>query len=89
MLRSDTSHSQTPDEAADSASRGQIAIVPLAIIALATIVGALFAFFRPIAIKLGKSGMGVVTRVMAMILTAIAMSMLADGVRGMLPVLAS
>ncbi len=33
--------------------------------------------------------MGVVTRVMGMILTAIAMGMLADGIKGMLPVLAS
>jgi multiple antibiotic resistance protein len=121
MLRSDTSHSQTPNEAADSASQDQVAIVPLvipivagpgamataiiaaehnpgiwskielsiAVIALAALVGALFAYSRPIATKLGKSGMGVVTRVMGMILTAIAMGILADGIKGMLPVLAS
>lgn len=61
----------------------------LAIIALAGLIGLLFSFSRPIADKLGTSGMGVVTRVMGMILTAIAMGMLADGLKGMLPGLAS
>ncbi|MEO1280220.1 MAG: MarC family protein [Pseudomonadota bacterium] len=57
------------------------------IIALAALTGVLFAFSRPIAARLGKSGMGVVTRVMGMVLTAVAMGMLAEGVQGMIPAL--
>lgn len=60
----------------------------LTIIALAGLIGLLFAYARPIATKLGTSGMGVVTRVMGMILAAIAMGMLAEGLKGMLPGLA-
>jgi len=59
-----------------------------AVIALAGLIGLLFSFSRPIANVLGTSGMGVVTRVMGMILAAIAMGMLADGLKGMLPGLA-
>ena len=43
----------------------------------------------PISKRLGKSGSGVVTRVMGMILVAIAMGMLTEGLKGMLPGLAS
>jgi multiple antibiotic resistance protein len=48
----------------------------------------LFSFAAPISKRLGESGMGVVTRVMGMVLAAIAMGMLADGLKGMLPGLA-
>jgi hypothetical protein len=41
-----------------------------------------------ISMRLGETGMGVVTRVMGMVLAAIAMGMLADGLKAMLPGLA-
>ena len=66
--------------------KGEISI---AILAIAALTGILFSFATPIADKLGKSGMGVVTRVMGMILAAIAMGMLAEGLKGILPGLAS
>ena len=65
--------------------KGEISI---AIIALSALVGLLFSFATPIAKWLGKSGMGVVTRVMGMVLCAIAMGMLADGLKAMMPGLA-
>ncbi len=55
---------------------------------LSALCGLLFSFATPISKRLGESGMGVVTRVMGMILAAIAMGMLADGLKGMLPGLA-
>ena len=58
------------------------------IVCLAAITGLLFSFATPISKRLGESGMGVVTRVMGMVLAAIAMGMLADGLKGMLPGLA-
>ena len=58
------------------------------VVALSALVGVLFHFSGPIARRLGASGMGVVTRVMGMILTAIATGMLAEGLKGLLPVLA-
>lgn len=60
----------------------------LVIIALAALSGLLFRFANPISRRLGESGMGVVTRVMGLILAAIAMGMLAGGLKGMLPGLA-
>jgi multiple antibiotic resistance protein len=62
--------------------------ISVAILALAALCGLLFCFAAPIAKRLGESGMGVVTRVMGMVLAAIAMGMLADGLKGMLPGLA-
>jgi multiple antibiotic resistance protein len=62
--------------------------ISLVILALAALCGLLFSFAGPLARKLGESGMGVVTRVMGMILATIAMGMLADGLKGMLPGLA-
>jgi multiple antibiotic resistance protein len=59
------------------------------ILALSAICGLLFSFATPISKWLGESGMGVVTRVMGMVLAAIAMGMLADGLKGMLPGLAA
>ena len=50
--------------------------------------GVLFSFAGPISARLGKSGMGVVTRVMGLILAAIAMGMIADGLKELLPGLA-
>ena len=58
------------------------------ILALAAFSGLLFCFAAPISKRLGASGMGVVTRVMGMVLAAIAMGMLAEGLKGMLPGLA-
>ncbi len=60
----------------------------IAIAVLSVLCGLLFCFAAPISKALGKSGMGVVTRVMGMVLAAIAMGMLADGLKGMLPGLA-
>jgi multiple antibiotic resistance protein len=60
----------------------------IVIIAIAALCGLLFSFAAPIADRLGKSGMGVVTRVMGLVLAAIAMGMLADGLKGLLPGLA-
>jgi multiple antibiotic resistance protein len=62
--------------------------ISLVVICLAALCGLLFSFATPVAKRLGESGMGVVTRVMGMILAAIAMGMLADGLKGMLPGLA-
>jgi len=66
-------------------SRAEISVV---ILALAAFCGLIFHFSAPLSKRLGDSGMGVVTRVMGMILAAIAMGMLADGLKGMLPGLA-
>jgi multiple antibiotic resistance protein len=67
-------------------SKGEISVV---IMALAALCGLLFSFATPISKWLGESGMGVVTRIMGMILAAIAMGMLADGLKGLLPGLAA
>jgi multiple antibiotic resistance protein len=66
-------------------SKVEISIVA---ICLAALCGFLFSFATPVAKRLGASGMGVVTRVMGIILAAIAIGMLADGLKGMLPGLA-
>ena len=60
----------------------------IAAIGLAAFTGLLFAYSKPIANWLGESGMGVVTRIMGMVLAAIAMGMLASGLKGMIPALA-
>jgi multiple antibiotic resistance protein len=62
--------------------------ISIVIPALAAITGLLFHFAAPISRRLGDSGMGVVTRVMGMVLAAIAMGMLADGLKGLMPGLA-
>ncbi|NIA67826.1 NAAT family transporter [Pelagibius litoralis] len=62
--------------------------ISLAILALSVLTGLLFSFAGPIAGKLGEAGMGVVTRVMGMVLAAIAMGMLAEGLKGLFPGLA-
>lgn len=55
---------------------------------MSALLGVLFSFASPIAKAIGESGMGVVTRVMGMILAAIAMGMLAEGLKAMMPGLA-
>ena len=67
-------------------SKVEISVV---IAALAALCGLLFSFATPISNRLGVSGMGVVTRVMGMVIAAIAMGMLADGLKGLLPGLAA
>ncbi len=62
--------------------------ISLVVAGFSVLVGGLFSFASPIAQRIGESGMGVVTRVMGMILTAIAMGMLAEGLRELLPGLA-
>jgi multiple antibiotic resistance protein len=62
--------------------------ISLVILAIAALCGLLFSFAAPLAKRLGESGMGVIIRVMGMILATIAMGMLADGLKGMLPGLA-
>ncbi len=66
-------------------SKVEISIV---VVGMAALCGLLFSFATPISKRLGASGMGVVTRVMGMILAAIAMGMLTEGLKGMLPGLA-
>jgi multiple antibiotic resistance protein len=58
------------------------------IVCLAAITGLLFSFATSISKWLGESGMAVVTRVMGLILASIAMGMLADGLKIILPGLA-
>jgi multiple antibiotic resistance protein len=60
----------------------------LVMLALAALIGLLFQYAAPLARTLGEAGMGVVTRVMGLVLAAIAMGMLADGLKGMMPGLA-
>jgi len=62
--------------------------ISLTIGGLALVCGLLFSFAQPISNKLGDSGMGVVTRVMGLILAAIAMGMLSEGMKALLPGLA-
>jgi multiple antibiotic resistance protein len=62
--------------------------VSIVVVVLAALTGLLFSFAAPIAKWLGESGMGVVTRVMGMVLAAIAMGMLTEGLKGLLPALA-
>ncbi|MFO1145408.1 MAG: MarC family protein [Rhodospirillales bacterium] len=61
---------------------------PLVVLGLSALVGLLFHFAGPLSRRLGEAGMGVVTRVMGMVLCAIAMGMLAEGIKGLLPALA-
>lgn len=66
-------------------AKGEISAV---IVAMSVLTGLIFTFSAPVTKRLGASGMGVVTRVMGMILAAIAMGLLAEGLKGMLPGLA-
>jgi len=62
--------------------------ISVTVVCLAGLCGLLFSVATPISKWLGASGMGVVTRVMGMILASIAMGMLADGLKALLPGLA-
>lgn len=62
--------------------------ISMTIVGFAVLCGVLFTFAKPIANWLGESGVGVVTRVMGMILAAIAMGMLSEGLAALLPGLA-
>ena len=66
-------------------SKVEISIV---IAVFSILLGVLFSFASPIAKLIGESGMGVVTRVMGLILAAIAMGMLTEGLQALLPGLA-
>lgn len=57
------------------------------IIAACVATGLLFTIATPIAQRLGPAGLKVMTRVMGLLLTAIAMGMLADGIAGLIPAL--
>ncbi len=62
--------------------------ISVVILGFAVLCGVLFSFAAPVAKKLGASGMGVITRVMGLILAAIAIGMLAEGLKVLLPGLA-
>ena len=62
--------------------------ISVAIVAVAAVTGALFCLAGPISNRLGESGMGVVTRIMGMILCAIAIGMLTEGLKALMPGLA-
>ncbi len=68
----------------DIMARIEISIV---ILLLATLIGVLFAFAKPVAAKLGQSGMAVVTRIMGMVLVALSMGMLTSGIAALIPAL--
>jgi len=63
-------------------------IISAVSVSLAALCGLLFSFAGPIAHRLGEAGMGVVTRVMGLVLAAIAMGMLTEGLKALLPGLA-
>ena len=63
--------------------------VSAVIIFFSVLCGILFSFATPVSRRLGASGMGVVTRVMGLVLAAIAMGMLTEGLKALLPGLAS
>jgi len=63
-------------------------VISIVGVALAALTGLVFSFAGPISRRLGDSGMGVVTRVMGLVLAAIAMGMLAEGLKALLPGLA-
>jgi len=62
--------------------------ISVVVVVIAALCGLMFSFAAPISKRLGKAGIGVVTRVMGMILAAMAIGMLAEGLKGLLPGLA-
>lgn len=58
------------------------------VIVFSVLCGFLFSMATPISKRLGASGLGVVTRVMGLVLASIAMGMLAEGLKALLPGLA-
>ena len=63
-------------------------VISTVCVVLAALTGLLFSLAGPISRWLGDSGMGVATRVMGLILAAIATGMLAEGLKALLPGLA-
>ncbi|UCE90092.1 MAG: NAAT family transporter [Pseudomonadota bacterium] len=59
--------------------------ISLVILGFAALIGLLFTFATPVSRRIGESGMGAITRVMGMILAAIAMGMLTEGLKALLP----
>ncbi len=57
------------------------------ILAISVFTGVLFYFSQPVSKLLGKSTMGVITRIMGLVLSSIAMGLLADGLKALFPVL--
>jgi multiple antibiotic resistance protein len=66
-------------------SKAEMSIV---IVCLAAITGLLFSFAESISKRFGESGMAVVTRIMGLVIAAIAMGMLTEGLKNILPGLA-
>lgn len=68
---------------------GVVAKIELSVVAILICVftGLLFSFAKPIANKIGNNGMAVASRIMGMILMAIAVGMLSEGLLEMLPAL--
>ncbi len=60
-------------------------LISIICLLMATFIGVVFSGGKKIARFLGVSGMAVVTRVMGMVLSSIAIGMLASGVRGLFP----
>lgn len=59
----------------------------LAAIGVCVLTGVLFYFSKSVATRMGPAGMAVVSRIMGMVLMAIAVGMLADGLKGIFPIL--
>lgn len=60
----------------------------IVIVGMSILTGVLFYFARPVSKLLGKSAMGVITRVMGLVLASIAMGLFADGLKSLFPGLA-
>lgn len=73
------------EHSTSAAGRAEISVV---VVVMSALTGLLFSFAAPLAKWLGAAGMGVVTRVMGMILASIAVGMLAEGMKALLPGLA-
>jgi len=70
---------------------GMTAKIELSVVAIGVclLTGILFSFSKSVANRLGDSGMAVVSRIMGMVLMAMAVGMLAVGLKGIFPVLNS
>ena len=62
--------------------------ISIIILSFSVLISLLFSLAKPLSKWLGESGMGVVTRVMGLILATIAMGMLTEGLKELLPGLA-
>ncbi len=61
----------------------------IASVAICALTGILFSFAKPIANKIGENGMSVVSRIMGLLLMAISIGMLSDGLTALFPVLST